>query len=296
MNLGELLRELRKARKLTQKQVALGTGKTERHYQDVEYGKAQPSLEYIVALADFFSFSIDEVMGRKQADATSEQGSSGDIYELPTLSIDRNPAEKLYLVYVSAVCLSDLEQDETIRALLEIDCIPVGMLRSCQTDAVTTSLIRNAIDESDYHLLIIGTNRASYDYVISSKHELRCVCMSKKPRAIFVQKQDGGKSSADAATILEVLCGADTENIEPWTSAADLGNAVSRRVSRLKKHFPTSGWTRGEAIINKGQIARKNFLSRVEAMESRIKEFETLMVSYRQTDTLKDEAREKPTN
>lgn len=58
------LKELRKSRKLTQKQVAANVSITERSYQELEYGKAKPSHDTIIALADFFNVSTDYLLGR----------------------------------------------------------------------------------------------------------------------------------------------------------------------------------------------------------------------------------------
>ena len=58
------LRELRKEKNETQKQVAEAIGINERHYQFFEYGKHLPSLENAWKLADHFGVSIDYLVGR----------------------------------------------------------------------------------------------------------------------------------------------------------------------------------------------------------------------------------------
>ena len=58
MEINERLRELRKARGETQKQVAAAIGIGERPYQYLESGEHQPSL------ADHFGVSLDELAGR----------------------------------------------------------------------------------------------------------------------------------------------------------------------------------------------------------------------------------------
>ncbi len=64
MEINERLRELRKARGETQKQVAAAIGIGERPYQYLESGEHQPSLATFIALADHFGVSLDELAGR----------------------------------------------------------------------------------------------------------------------------------------------------------------------------------------------------------------------------------------
>jgi len=61
----EHLKSIRKARNLTQKQVAEGVGISERSYQNYEGSDlARPSFDMLWAMADFFDISADELMGR----------------------------------------------------------------------------------------------------------------------------------------------------------------------------------------------------------------------------------------
>ena len=57
------LKELRKSHKSTQKQVAAAIGLSERNYQDFEYGKIKPSFDTLLALAKYFSCTVDYLLG-----------------------------------------------------------------------------------------------------------------------------------------------------------------------------------------------------------------------------------------
>ena len=59
------LLELRKLNNLTQKQVANQLGISQPSYIRYENGKAEPSLENLIKLADLFDVSIDYLCGRK---------------------------------------------------------------------------------------------------------------------------------------------------------------------------------------------------------------------------------------
>ena len=58
------LRELRAARKVTQKRVAESIGISERAYQHYELDEKEPTLGNINKLADFFEVSTDYLLGR----------------------------------------------------------------------------------------------------------------------------------------------------------------------------------------------------------------------------------------
>ena len=62
--LGQRLKLLRKERGITQKEMAELLEKTERHYQDVEAGKINVPALTLIALADYFSVSLDYLVGR----------------------------------------------------------------------------------------------------------------------------------------------------------------------------------------------------------------------------------------
>ncbi len=66
MELSEKLKELRKERGETQKQVAAAIGIRERPYQYLESGEHRPSLDTFIALADHFGVSLDYLAGRTE--------------------------------------------------------------------------------------------------------------------------------------------------------------------------------------------------------------------------------------
>ena len=61
---GEHLKALRKAKRVTQKEVAQSTGISERNYQDYEASVKKPGFDNLIALAEFFEISVDYLMGR----------------------------------------------------------------------------------------------------------------------------------------------------------------------------------------------------------------------------------------
>ena len=61
---GEHLRNIRKSRHLTQKQLAINIGASERGIQQYELGERKPAYDMLLALADYFDVSLDYLVGR----------------------------------------------------------------------------------------------------------------------------------------------------------------------------------------------------------------------------------------
>ena len=64
MPVGQRLRELRKAKDLTQAQVAEGINCTPAAYNRYETGEREPSMETLAMLAEYYCVSIDYLYGR----------------------------------------------------------------------------------------------------------------------------------------------------------------------------------------------------------------------------------------
>lgn len=65
--------------------------------------------------------------------------------------------DKKYQVFVSSTYQDLIEERKAvIQALLELDCIPVGMELFPAADDSQWEFIRKTIDESDYYIVIIG--------------------------------------------------------------------------------------------------------------------------------------------
>lgn len=58
------LRTLRKNKGITQKQLAIGIGASERGIQQYELGERKPTFDMLISLADYFGVSLDYLVGR----------------------------------------------------------------------------------------------------------------------------------------------------------------------------------------------------------------------------------------
>ena len=66
------LRIIRKKKGLTQKQLAVEVGASERGIQSYEIGERNPALDQLIALADYFDVSIDYLVGRTDKPAVNK--------------------------------------------------------------------------------------------------------------------------------------------------------------------------------------------------------------------------------
>ncbi len=61
----ERLKPLRKAKKVTQKQMAGLMDCTEQHYQKIDYGQIIAPATTVIFLADYFGVTADYLLGRE---------------------------------------------------------------------------------------------------------------------------------------------------------------------------------------------------------------------------------------
>ena len=58
---------LREKRKISQKELAKAIGISVHAYQRFEYGEQEPRLSVLVALADFYGLTLDELVCRERS-------------------------------------------------------------------------------------------------------------------------------------------------------------------------------------------------------------------------------------
>jgi len=73
MKFNERLKELRITSPYTQKQLAEMLGISEVAYQNYEYGKREPRLKSLIALADIFHVTLDYLVGRDFPEVSSDE-------------------------------------------------------------------------------------------------------------------------------------------------------------------------------------------------------------------------------
>ncbi len=66
INLGKKLKEMRKNENLTQQQLADKLNLSRVNYTRYETNASRPDYETLIAIADFYDVSTDELLGRKE--------------------------------------------------------------------------------------------------------------------------------------------------------------------------------------------------------------------------------------
>uniref|UniRef100_UPI00321707FF DUF4062 domain-containing protein n=1 Tax=uncultured Draconibacterium sp. TaxID=1573823 RepID=UPI00321707FF len=165
---------------------------------------------------------------------------------------------KKYQVFVSST-YEDLKEErkEVIQALLELDCIPVGMELFPATDDEQWTLIKELIEDCDYYILIIGGRYGSlnkdgisytqmeYEYATSTG--VPCISfLHKSPEKIIVSKTD--KDSTKEELLNEFRKLASKKMVKYWETPEQLGSVVSRSLIKLIKTKPRTGWVKADKI------------------------------------------------
>lgn len=94
------LKELRREKGATQKDVAAYLQIDQSTYAGYESGKSEPSLDKLSALADYFGVSVDYLLGRTQPrhlDKTAATGSDALYYDLPPEALKELETYKEFL-------------------------------------------------------------------------------------------------------------------------------------------------------------------------------------------------------
>lgn len=169
--------------------------------------------------------------------------------------------EKKYQVFVSST-YKDLqkERQEVMQALLELDCIPVGMELFPAADDDQWTLIKGLISDCDYYVLIIAGRYGSIDEETKKSYtqmEYEFAVEQRIPVISFVHKEPGNipASKTESTDIGKARLKAFVELAEKkmcqfWNSPEDLGSKVSRSLVRLIKAKPRLGWVKANEILS----------------------------------------------
>lgn len=166
--------------------------------------------------------------------------------------------EKKYQVFISST-YQDLieERREVIQAILELDCIPVGMELFPATDDDQWTLIKNLIDDCDYYLLVIGARygtlskegisytQKEYEYALEQGIPIISF-IHRNPDEISVSRTDKNEEKRKLLENFKNLV--SQKMIKHWESADELGSVVSRSLVKIIKMKPRNGWVRADKI------------------------------------------------
>lgn len=165
---------------------------------------------------------------------------------------------KKYQVFVSSTYQDLLEErQEVMQALLELDCIPVGMELFPAADDDQWTLIKDLIQDCDYYVLIVGgrygsTNRVGISY---TQMEYEYALENEIPIISFLPKDpnkiEQGKTDQDPELKKKLQQFVDLVQQKMcrfWSNPADLGSQVSRSLIKLIKSKPRPGWVKADQL------------------------------------------------
>lgn len=165
---------------------------------------------------------------------------------------------KKYQVFVSST-YKDLteERQEVMQALLELDCIPVGMELFPAADDDQWTLIKRLIDDCDYYILIIGGRYGSvneggisytqmeYEYAISQDIPVISF-LHKTPSNISVSKSEDKPELRKKLNEFREI--AQKKLCKYWINPIELGSQVSRSLVKLIRDKPRPGWIKSDLL------------------------------------------------
>ncbi|MCL2760085.1 MAG: DUF4062 domain-containing protein [Desulfuromonadales bacterium] len=195
--------------------------------------------------------------------------------------------EKKYQIFVSST-YKDLseERQEVMQALLELDCIPVGMELFPAADDDQWTLIQRLIDDCDYYIIIVGGRYGSlnkdgvsftqmeYEYALSKEIPI-IGFLHKNPENIAVGKseKDGElkqKLEKFKDLVRQKMC-------RYWENPSNLGSLVSRSLVKLIKDKPRYGWVKATFLPSEDiakeilALKKQNELLQIEIAKSKDK-------------------------
>lgn len=190
--------------------------------------------------------------------------------------------EKRYQVFVSSTYQDLIEERiEVIQALLELDCIPVGMEYFPAADETQWDFIKKLIDESDYYVVVIAGKYGSedekgksytqkeYEYAVSKgipvisfiHSDIETLPSSKTEK----EKKKIEKLELFKANVRKKLC-------KFWSTPQELGAVVSRSISQAKKNYPRIGWVRADSMSETSEKEIVQLYKKIELLEKQLNE------------------------
>lgn len=165
--------------------------------------------------------------------------------------------KKKHQVFVSST-YEDLreERQEVIKALLEADCIPVGMELFPAANEDQWTFIKKVIDECDYFVLILAGRYGSCDNngISYIEKEYRYALENGIPTVAFLHSEPDNlpardtEQDEDKKRKLEEFRGFVKKRLcKYWSTLQELSVTVINSINAIKKEYPKPGWIRSRS-------------------------------------------------
>ncbi|MCL2876824.1 MAG: DUF4062 domain-containing protein [Betaproteobacteria bacterium] len=204
-------------------------------------------------------------------------------------------SEKKYTVFISSTyeCLKE-ERAIVIETILELSHIPVGMEAFTASSDDKWNLIKKAIDDSDYIILIIGHRYGTitddgigwvekeYDYAISRKIPVLVFIKDENSPSTPNQRETSTKHINLLKAFKKKV---NPKNIPFWKDRNDLARKVSTSLSNIFKTTPRVGWVRADSFQERLKNAKSVSTSTMQELSDLLSKFKSLReLPLRRTD------------
>lgn len=194
--------------------------------------------------------------------------------------------DKRYQVFLSST-YEDLKEErlEVMKALLELDCFPVGMEYFPAANEDQWTYISDLIDRCDYYIVVLGSRYGSRDStgIGYTQKEYEYAVEKGIPVIAFVHSdpqsrpQRFSEDTEEGKRQFEQFRGSlRTRLCKDWSNVYELGAVVSRSLSQLIKKNTRPGWVRADQVASEDsykEIVRlRDIVERQEAELSRLRD------------------------
>jgi hypothetical protein len=168
-------------------------------------------------------------------------------------------SEPIYKVFVSST-FRDLreERSEVQKALLKLNCLPVGMELFPAADDETWEFIKQQIDDSDYYVVLVagrygslaadGVSFTEKEYDYAREREIPSIGFVHENRA----KIPSGETDSDPELIKKLdafIAKIQKRPTRPFTNPHQLALEVMGSFIDLKRNRPRTGFVRTDQVV-----------------------------------------------
>lgn len=193
--------------------------------------------------------------------------------------------EKKFQVFISSTYTDLLdERSEVMQALLELDCIPVGMELFPAADDDQWTLIKRLIDDCDYYILIIGGRYGSVhptEGISYTQMEYEYAVKQGIPTISFIHKHpekiESGKTEQDSNSKIKLDAFkklTEQKLCKYWETAFELGGNVSRSLIKLIKDKPRPGWVKSTYVPDEDtNVTMLELRKQIDSLKSELENY-----------------------
>ena len=167
---------------------------------------------------------------------------------------------KIYKVFVSST-YDDLREERAAvqRALLQLDCLPVGMELFPAADEETWEFIKSQIEDADYYVVVVAGRYGSvapdglsftekeYDYALA-KNKPTIGFVHAYPGSIAVERSE--QLAESQSKLVAFLQKVKRRPVRTFTNPHELALEVTTSFVKLIRERPSEGYVRSSEVVD----------------------------------------------